>query len=325
MSRPYENIVLFIMYRKANPMTTPAFFNPGRVSELYTPDVSAATQAGNEAGLAPAADDTEKTLLLLIDCQVDFIHPDGSLYVPGAVEDTERTVDWLYRNAGSVTQIIASLDSHTPNQVFSPPWWVDADGNHPAPFTVVTAQEVADGKWRPVYDVAWSKRYVAELEETAKKQLMIWPFHTLIGTPGHNIMPALYEAIAYHSAARQSSPQMVTKGTLPQTEYYSMLEPEVKIPDHPLGTLNTALVDDIASYDRIYITGQAKSHCVLETTTSLVRYFSGQPDVIGKIHLIEDGTSAVQHPDIDFDALAGDIYADYEKQGMKIVTTSDSL
>jgi nicotinamidase/pyrazinamidase len=304
-------------------MTTPAFYKPDRVGEIYTPDVLAATEAGSAAGLTPAAEDSEKGLLLLIDCQIDFIHPAGALYVPGAVEDTRRTIEWLYRHAGSVTQIIASLDSHTPIQVFSPPWWVDGDGNHPEPFTVVSAQDVADGKWQPVYDVDWSQRYVAELEESAKKQLMIWPFHTLIGTPGHNLMPALYEALAYHSTARQVFPQMVTKGTLPQTEYYSMLEPEVKIPDHPLGTLNTDLVNEIAAYDKIYITGQAKSHCVLETITSLVRHFSDQPDVIGKIHLIKDGTSAVQHPDIDFDALAEDIYADYEKQGMQVVTTAD--
>jgi nicotinamidase-related amidase len=176
------------------------------------------------------------------------------------------------------------------------------------------------GKWQAVYDRVWSKAYVNNLEKYARKQLMIWPFHTLIGTPGHNLMPALYEAIAFHSAARQAAPQMITKGTIPKTEYYSMLEPEVKIPGHPLGTINTAFLEELATYDRIYITGQAKSHCVLATTASLMNYFVDQPEIIQKVHLLKDFTSSVQHPEINFDAIADEAFAEFEKQGLQIVT-----
>ncbi|MEL6268338.1 MAG: nicotinamidase [Chloroflexota bacterium] len=303
-------------------MTFPDFYNAARVGELYTPDVPAATAAGSRAGLGPAAEDSKRTMLLLIDVQVDFAHPSGSLFVPGAVEDTQHTIEWIYNNAESITSIAASLDSHTPIQIFHPLWWADADGNHPAPYTVVSADEVAAGTWKPLYEKAWSTQYVRALEEDAKKQLMIWPFHTLIGTPGHNLMPALYEAIAFHSAARQAEPQMITKGTIPKTEYYSMLEPEVKIPDHPLGTINREFVDDLATYDRIYITGQAKSHCVLETTSSLVKYFSDRPDILQRIHLLKDFTSSVVHPEIDFDAIAEDAIAGFEQKGVQVVTTA---
>lgn len=306
-------------------MSQPHYYNADQVGDLYTPDVTAATTAGREAGLTPSATDEHKVMLLLIDVQVDFVHPDGALYVPGAVDDTRRTLEWLYANAGSITHIAASLDSHTPVQIFHPLWWKDANGEHPAPYTVVSAADVDAGKWSPVYDQEWSKQYVQRLEQDAKKQLMIWPFHTLIGTPGHNLMPALYEAIAYHSAARQAAPNMVTKGTIPQTEYYSMLEPEVKIPDHPLGTLNKAFVDELAGYDKIYITGQAKSHCVLSTTESLMRHFAGAPGVIQKIYLIEDGTSSVQHPQIDFEALAQQAYAQFQEQGLRVITTEQAV
>ncbi|MEO0564837.1 MAG: hypothetical protein AAF125_22210, partial [Chloroflexota bacterium] len=193
------------------------------------------------------------------------------------------------------------------------------NGNAPDPFTVITAEAVAAGDWSPLYEADWSREYVRILEEDAKKQLMIWPFHTLIGTPGHNLMPALYEAIAYHSAARQTNPNMVTKGTIPKSEYYSMLEPEVKVPGHPRGSIDESFMSELATFDRIFVTGQAKSHCVLETTASIMRYFDAQPEMLRKVHLIMDGTSAVQHPEIDFDALAEEQFAAFADKGLLIV------
>lgn len=306
-------------------MTLPSFYDPNRVGELYDPDVKAITDAGRDAGTSPSANDDERTLLLLVDMQVDFVHPTGALHVPGAVEDTRRTTEWLYRNLPSITKIAASLDSHTPIQIFHPLWWLDENGKHPDPYTVVTAEDVDAGKWTPVYEEDWSRQYVHKLEEGAKKQLMIWPFHVLIGTRGHTLMPTLYEAIAYHSAARQAQPEMVMKGMIAKSEYYSMLEPEVKVPEHPSGTLNEAFVNELASYDRVYITGQAKSHCVMETVISLMNHFEGQPEIIEKLHLIKDATSPVQHPEIDFDKLAEDTFAQYADQGLNIVSVEQDI
>jgi nicotinamidase-related amidase len=263
--------------------------------------------------------------LLLVDTQVDFVHLDGALSVPGAVDDTRRTIEWLFRNLGQVTTIASSLDSHVPIQIFSPTWWMNADGQHPAPFTPISSGDVATKKWQPLYEQDWSVEYVGKLEDQAKKQLMIWPYHTLIGTPGHSLTPALYEAIAYHSAARQSQPIFLTKGSIPKTEHYSILEPEVKVPDQPLGNLNTAFLDMLASYDLVYIAGQAKSHCVLETVTSTMRYFHDQPDVIGKLRVLSDCMSSVAHPEIDFDAMANETLAQYAKHGLTLVESTAAL
>ncbi len=142
---------------------------------------------------------------------------------------------------------------------------------------------------------------------------MIWPFHTMIGTPGHAITPVLSEAISYHSAARRSQPRYIIKGTLAQTEYYSLLEPEVKVEREPGGQLNQDLLDWIMAFDRIYIAGQAKSHCVLETLNSIARY---SPDQLGKLHLLTDCTSSVQHPEIDFESLAQEALAALSKRGL---------
>ncbi len=300
----------------------PSFYNSQKVGTRYTPDVNAAITAGNALDMAAADNDTTKTALLLIDAQVDFIHEDGALSVSGAVEDTRRTIEWLFTHLGHITTIIASLDSHLPNQIFSPSWWVDTDDNHPNPFTIISHDDVVTGKWRAIYQPEWSREYTERLEETAKKQLMIWPYHTLIGTDGHNITPALYEAIVYHSAARQTQPQFVIKGTVPQVEHYSIFEPEVKPSNIDTALLNTALLDQLATYDTIYVAGQAKSHCVLESVTSMMRYFENRPDVINKIHVLTDAMSSVANPEIDFDAIANSAFAQFTEHGLHLTTTA---
>lgn len=312
-------------------MSRPAFYQPDRVGEFYRPDVAAVTEAGRSAGVEPAGTDkrriSRRTLLLLVDPQVDFIHTDGSLSVPGAVEDTRRTIEWLYDHTGEVTTIAASFDTHTPMQIFYPGWWIAPDGSRPQPYTLITPQDVDSGRWQPTVEKEWSVRYVHQLDEQAKKVLTIWPYHTMLGTPGHAMTPALYEAVAYHAAARQTAPEFLVKGTIPKTEHYSMLEPEVKVPEAPNGTLNMAFIELIAGYDRVYIAGQAKSHCVLETTRSLVNHFAEtRPDIIRKWRVLMDCTSSVVHPEVDFEAIANQAYDEFASDyGLELVTTTDPL
>ncbi len=303
----------------------PDYYLPEMVGRLYAPNAAAAVQAGRSAGMKPSSTDRLRTLLLLVDAQVDFVHDDGSLSVPGAVEDTRRTIQWLYRNAGEVTTIAASLDSHVPIQIFFPTWWADEAGHHPGPYTTITSHEVDHGRWRPLYEPEWSHEYVERLERNSRKELMIWPYHVLIGTVGHSLCPTLYEAIAFHTAARQSQPIFLAKGSIPKTEHYSMLEPEVKVPESALGSLNVAFLSMIATYDRVFIAGQAKSHCVLETVSSMMRYFQDRPDTIAKLRVLMDCTSSVAHPDIDFDAQANEAFAAFAEQGLRLTHSTHDV
>ncbi len=307
-------------------MAFPKFYQPGRVGTLFIPDTKTAISEGQAAGVKPSAEDSRRVILVLVDCQVDFVHEDGALYVPGAIEDMRRTIDWLFRNIEHVTAIAASLDTHIPLQIFYPTWWADEKGNPPEPYTVIKSEDVQQGRWRPLKEPQWSVEYVEKLEEQAKKELMIWPYHTMLGTPGHALTPALYEAIAYHSGARNAQPIFISKGQIAQSEYYSMLEPEVKVPDHPQGTLNSDFLNILMNYDRIYIAGEAKSHCVLETVQSMLRHFKAeQPEVINRTRILVDCTSPVAHPEIDFAAIADEAYAGFEQQGVKMVRSTDPL
>ncbi|PJF20780.1 MAG: nicotinamidase, partial [Phototrophicales bacterium] len=125
----------------------PAYYAPERVGQLYAPDVAAATQAGFEAKLPPATEDTFRVYLLLVDQQVDFIHPDGALAVPGAIDDTIRIVNWMYAHTDAISAIGASVDSHIPLQIFFPTWWVNEAGEHPQPYTAISSDDVKRGTW----------------------------------------------------------------------------------------------------------------------------------------------------------------------------------
>ena len=83
-----------------------------------------------------------------IDVQVAFCSPGASLFVPGAVEDTQRALRWLYSHLDRVTELVFSLDTHRAFQIFHPAWWRDAEGRPPAPLSVITAADVRAGRWR---------------------------------------------------------------------------------------------------------------------------------------------------------------------------------
>lgn len=154
---------------------------------------------------------------------------------------------------------------------------------------------------------------------------MIWPHHTMQGTLGHMLAAPLSEAIAWHSAARTTRPVYITKGLTPRTEFYGIFGAEVHDPLDPASGPNLALLDAVTRHNRVYIAGEARSHCVLETTRQLVAHLSQQPELIARLHLLNDCTSSVQHPEIDFDALAAQELTRLQEQGLRIVTSETAV
>src|SRR3954451_3541068 len=120
-------------------MDLPDFYQPDHVGELYVPDANAAILAGRALGINSASKAQVRTILVLVDMQVDFVHTNGALSVPGAVDDTRRVIEWIFHNLAHLTTIAASLDSHVPMSIFFPTWWVGSDNQHPAPYTVIRA------------------------------------------------------------------------------------------------------------------------------------------------------------------------------------------
>lgn len=283
----------------------PSFYKVSQVGTVYRPNVFGVVAEGRQVGWKPAARDGRKVALFLVDMQIDFCHGDGALPVPGALDDVRRVLDLIYGTGDKISTIAATMDTHYPFMIFFSPWWIGANGQHPEPFTIITEEDIKRGVWQAIIEPAWSHSYVAKLAEQGKYQLMIWPFHCMDGSEGFNLLPPLYEAIMFHAAARFTQPVIMHKGHIPQTEFYSPLRPEVDVPGVPGGSINTPFLNLLANHEVILVAGEAKSHCVLSAMETLVAYFGvHQPDVLKRIFFLEDCTSSVQHPQVDFEAIA---------------------
>ncbi|GHO47920.1 hypothetical protein [Ktedonospora formicarum] len=305
----------------------PSLYNAQDVYRgAYPARTQAFAEAGQRAGLTPAHQDSEKIAVILVDYQFDFVDPQGSLYVPGSQEDMARFLAWFYANAHRITSVYASLDTHLPFQIFFSSWWQDPrTGEHPQPGTIISAEDISAMKWVPLIQPNWSMRYVHLLKQQAKKDLMIWPYHTMEGTLGHMLSTPISEAIAWHSAARKTQPTFIVKGRTIRTEYYGIFGAEVNDPQDAESGLNVSLLDAIMKHERVYVAGEAKSHCVLETERQLVTRFNQQPEMMRKLHFLRDCTSSVQHPAIDFDAIAEAELTSMESQGVRMVLSADMI
>ncbi|MEK7070818.1 MAG: hypothetical protein AAB966_03350 [Patescibacteria group bacterium] len=306
-------------------------YDPRAVGSLFHARVNDAEMEGAALKLPDYDKDKLKVMLLLVDPQIDFIHENRPLSVKGAVSDTARVIEWIYRNIERLSYIAASMDTHLPHQIFLPPFWRYANGQPVKPF-----DDIVPGDWKkrvwPVYDfnyeyedkkfMPWTKYYLDRLNKTDKKALKIWPFHCMLGSAGHSVDPALMEAIMYHSGARSTQPNFLIKGNVPWTENYSIVEPEVLFPSHQNGGVNVPFLQMLETHDRIYIAEQAKDYCVYETVLSIVRYFSvNAPQVLSRIRVLEDCTSPVGDPTA-VNKMYDKLVADY---GLKMVKSTDPI
>ncbi len=319
----------------------PAHFDPARVDQVWTvPYEKRAAEAERLARrhrLPPAADDEARIALLLVDYQNTFCLPGFELPVPGAPDDARRLVEFLYRNLGRITEITATLDTHRTAQIFHAAFLVDVAGRHPPPYTLVSVEEVEQGRWRvdPAVcrslglEEAWAHRhllhYTRTLAEGGKYQLTIWPYHAMLGSLGHALVPAVEEAVFFHSVARRSRPDFRVKGTNPLTEHYSALGPEVTTgPDgEEIDRRDDELVEKLLRFDAVVIAGQAKSHCMAWTIDDLLGDLG---PLAGKVYLLEDCTSPVVVPGVvDYTAQAEAAFRRFADAGMHVVRSTDPM
>jgi nicotinamidase-related amidase len=327
----------------------PAHFDPDRVGEVWrVPYEDRARDApawAAQHGLEPAARDSLRICLLAVDVQNTFCIPGFELFVAGrsgtgAVDDNRRLCAFVYRNLGTITQIFPSLDTHHAMQVFHAIWLVDEEGNHPAPYTLVSAEDVASGRWRgnpavaealgidPDYAARHLVHYAHLLAEGGKYDLTIWPYHAMLGGIGHALVSAVEEAIFFHGVARKSNPEFQVKGDNPLTEHYSMLGPEVtEGPDGDrLGGKNAALIERLLTFDAVIVAGQAKSHCMAWTIDDLLEEEAAGERLAERTYLLEDCTSPVVVPGVvDYTDEADAAYERYAAAGMHVVRSTTPI
>jgi nicotinamidase-related amidase len=301
-----------------------------------------ATAWAAEHGLEPAARDAPRVCLLLVDAQNTFCTPGFELFVggrsgTGGLDDSRRICSFLYRNLGAVTQTVVTMDTHQAFQIFHAPFLVDAVGNHPDPYTLVTLEDVAGGRWRVDPDAAellgtrgdeaaeHLRAYVQALAAGSKYALTVWPFHAMLGGIGHALVSAVDEAVFFHAVARRSQTRFELKGRNPFTEHYSALGPEVLLGagNRALGERNTALVEALLGFDAIVVAGQAKSHCVAWTVEDLL---DEAPEVASRLYLLEDCSSPVVVPGVvDYTDDADAAFARFAEAGAHVVCSIEPL
>lgn len=242
----------------------------------------------NEEHLTPASQNHEKVLFLGIDIQQDFMD-NGALGVPGAGQDVLRITKFIYGNMDKISNIAVSLDTHLPHQIFHPCWWIDENGNHPAPYTIITLADLDAGKWRAVINPQASREYVKHLEQDAKKALCIWTYHCLQGTSGAALENQFANMVYFHSVAKKAVVQRLVKGQDPLSEMYGIIKPEYDTK----GYINLDFLNKLESYDKILIAGEAKSHCVLESIHQILEYYETRPEITKKVYILEDCMSPI--------------------------------
>ena len=254
-----------------------------------------------------------KNALLIIDAQNDFCKPGAPLYVQGAEKDNERLAAWIRNNAAELNHISYTLDTHQINDGSHPALWRKTDGSMVEPNTIIRYQDIMDGTYYPVVYKKRLSEYVRRLEEIAAEEQAqgiafpilahyIWVEHCIMGSEGAELSKVISDAII--DWARQNPAYTYNawvKGTNPLTEHFGIFQAQVPMSEYPETCLNQPLIQTLEQYDNVFLSGQAKSHCVA-TTLKQILYLA--PNLATKLVILTDTMSDVVIPGApDFGAL----------------------
>lgn len=328
----------------------PPHFDPLTVEEVwpvpYQERAQAAEAWAKQYNIEPASGDAVRLCLMPIDVQNTFCIPGFELFVSGrsgrgAVDDNIRLCEFIYRNLPAITHICPTLDSHRALQIFHSVFLVNEQGKHPAPYTLVSLQDVEQGVWRfnpdlaaplgvsAAYGQQTLLHYVRELKAGGKYDLTIWPYHAMMGGIGHALVAAIEEAVFFHSIARYNQPSFQIKGDNSFTENYSVLSPEVleDASGKAIAQRNAQFIENLLEFDAVVIAGQAKSHCVAWTIDDLLdELLVANEELVEKVYLLEDCTSPVVIPGVvDYTDQADAAFQRFSDAGMHVIRSTDPL
>ncbi|MGD9234322.1 MAG: hypothetical protein PVH67_10715 [Desulfobacterales bacterium] len=333
-----------------NDLPIPSHFDPDNVGQVwrvrYQDRSEDARKWAKQYEIKTASKDTFRICLLLVDVQNTFCIPEFELFVGGrsgnaAVDDNRRLCEFIYRNLDVITQICPTMDTHQSVQIFHSIFLINEHGEHPAPYTLVSAEDVQKGTWKFNPEVAHSlsidepygqdflRHYTRRLKESGKYDLTVWPYHAMLGGIGHALVSAVEEAVFFHGIARYYMPDFQVKGSNPFTENYSVLSPEVLNDGdgNQIAQKNSGFIGKLLEFDAVIIAGQAKSHCVAWTIDDLLREIeSSDKRLAEKVYLLEDCTSSVVIPGVvDYTDQADTAFQRFADAGMHIFRSTDSL
>lgn len=212
-----------------------------------------------------------KIKMLIVDPQNDFVLSNGALAVPNAEKSMDKVAKIIKDNIKKIDDIFITLDSHYDLHIAHPVMWKDSTGKHPDPFTLITHADVVNGVWTPLSGMKdWALFYTEELERTGKYALCIWPPHTIIGSTGAAIYEPVLEAVREWEKTNSSIATRLTKGSNYKTENYGVFAAEVTDVQDSRTQFDPSYLELLEDCDRIFIVGEASSHCVKRSTEQLI-------------------------------------------------------
>jgi len=328
----------------------PSHYQPEKVGEVwkipYQERSKDARKWAEQYQIKPASNDIFRICLVAVDVQNTFCIPGFELYVggrsgTGAIDDNRRLCEFIYRHLHVITQICPTMDTHQIMQIFHEIYLINDKGEHPAPFTLISVEDIQNGVWKFNEALCYSfhidkefgqkqlLHYTSKLKKGGKYDLTIWPYHAMLGGIGHSLVASFEDAIFFHGVARYSQPDFHVKGDKPFTEHYSVLGPEVL--EGPggeqLARKSEKFFYKLIQYDAVIIAGQSKSHCVAWTIDDLLKdILAKDRQLVEKVYIMEDCTSPVVFPGIiDYTEQADAAFQRFADAGMHIVRSTDPI
>ena len=141
------------------PLPLPAVFEPKNAEKYeYAPDqqrLFADAAEWRAPTASPRPPPTSRTSTCCSStCRRTSASREGSLYVGGrsgrgAIDDSRRIAEFVYRNLNALTNITTTMDTHFAYQIFFPSFWVDQDDQPLTPYREITTDDIDRGEVRP--------------------------------------------------------------------------------------------------------------------------------------------------------------------------------
>ena len=259
-----------------------------------------------------------RRLLILIDCQNDFVCKDGTMYVDGA-EETKKNIEAFIRtNRHRLDNIWLSMDLHTPYSINFAQFWGTVLGGDVVEDGGIRTSEIGT-VWKPVLkDLADTEDYnkvVSQYKENYEF-LPIYPPHCICGTKGSNIDEGVMSAVMSWSSYSKQNFNVMIKGADTLLDELSFLNPV--LPKDAVPDLET--VGRIRSYDQVFVAGYALDYCVKAFFDSILRI--KEYSSLRNLTLLADCTNAVRKT---FDINNDKTFSEAIGKGMKIAKITNFI
>ncbi|WP_188666601.1 hypothetical protein [Terasakiella brassicae] len=320
----------------------PDFFDPANATNVnFSPSLPTIFQYANEHlktnDIQQSYADKSRIELLLIDCQKDLcFSPYFDSPEQPRGDNAVRIAKFIYKNLPCISYITSLMRSHFPYQIFSPLWWVNANGEHVGDMTTISSADLRSGKYRPAPEVSqfasgrysWASRqvehYITSLEGKGY-QLCVKPFHCLMGSDGWNMVGIIQEAFWFHCVTRSTQPNLQIYENNPWIECHSAFGSDCLTRWDGKGCLDqkdTALMLRLLQNDCLFIAGYSAFHPITATIDDLLRQIMiTDPALAKKVYLLTDCMVPVATSDTNIQ----EVYERYSDAGINLVSSTETI